>query len=181
MALLSFLLPLGVGAQPAPDKLALCGACHGTKGVPVDRSIPVIAGQQEGYLYLELRDFKLGNRRSEIMQPVAAGLEKADMQAMAAYFAAQPWPDLQQKRPPSAQAHQAEVLAGSAVCEACHAAGFMGAGVTPRMAGQSEAYLRGAMRAFRSGERANNPWMSALVKNYTDSDIDALAGFLAGL
>jgi len=147
----------------------------------VDPSIPVIAGQQEGYLYLELRDFKLGHRRSEIMQQVAGSLDKAGMQALAAYFAALPWPDLKQKRAPAAATHQAEVLAGSAVCESCHAAGFKGTSVTPRTAGQSETYLRATMRAFRSGERANNPGMSGVLKNYTDADIDALAGFLAGL
>lgn len=180
-ALLSLLLPPHVGAQPAADKLALCAACHGAKGVPADRSVPVIAGQQEGYLYLELRDFKLGHRRGGIMQEVAVSLDKTDMQALAAYFAAQPWPDLQQRRAPKAEAHQAEVLAGSAACEGCHASGFTGASATPRTAGQSEAYLRATMLAFRSGARANNPWMSALLKNYTNADIDALAGFLAGL
>ncbi len=180
-ALLSLLLPPHVGAQPAAGKLALCVACHGAKGVQVDRSVPVIAGQQEGYLYLELRDFKLGRRQSAIMQPVAGDLDKADILALSAYFAAQPWPDLQQKRAPKAEAHRAEVLAGSAACEGCHASGFTGASVTPRTAGQSEAYLRATMLAFRSGARANNPWMSALLKNYTDADIDALAGFLAGL
>jgi cytochrome c553 len=180
-ALLSLLLSPGAGAQPAAGKRALCTACHGANGIPVDRSMPVIAGQQDGYLYLELRDFKLGNRRSAIMQPVAAGLDKTDMLALAAYFAAQPWPDLQQKRAPTAEAHRAEVLAGSAACEGCHASGFTGASTTPRTAGQSEAYLRATMLAFRSGARANNPWMSALLKNYTDADIAALAEFLAGL
>lgn len=180
-ALLSLLLPLQAGAQPAADKLALCTACHGANGVPVDPSIPVIAGQQEGYLYLELRDFKLGNRRGEIMQQVAGSLDKADMLALAAYFAARPWPDLGQKRAAAAAAHRAELLTGSAVCESCHGAGFKGASVTPRTAGQREAYLRATMLAFRSGARANNPGMTGVLKNYTDTDIAALAGFLAGL
>ena len=73
------------------------------------------------------------------------------------------------------------MLAGSAACEGCHASGFKGTSVTPRTAGQSGVYLRATMLAFRSGARANNPWMAALLKNYTDADIDALAGFLAGL
>ncbi len=163
------------------DKVALCATCHGEKGVPVDKSVPVIAGQMEGYLYLELRDFKLGNRHNDLMQSVASGLEKADMQALAAYFAAQPWPDLQQKRAPAAAAHRAEVIAGSAACEGCHAEGFAGTSVTPRLAGQGVDYLRGTMLAFKTGARANNPWMTALMKTYGDDDIDALAQFLAGL
>ncbi len=178
-AWLAALLPPCAGAQPAPDKLAVCTACHGANGVPTDPSIPVIAGQQEGYLYVELRDFKLGNRRSEIMQPVAAGLEKAGMQALAAWFAAQPWPDLKQPSASVVQTHQAEVLIGSVVCESCHAAGFKGSGMIPRIAGQSAAYLRATMAAFRGGARANNPGMTAVLKNATNSDIEALAALLA--
>lgn len=180
-ACIAALLPLPAGAQPAPEKAALCAACHGANGAPIDPSIPVIAGQEEGYIYVELRDFKLGNRHSEVMQPVAAGLEKSDMQALAAYFAARPWPSLKQQSVSPAQAHQAEVLIGSVVCESCHAAGFKGSGVIPRLAGQSAAYLRATMQAFRGDARANNPGMTGVLKNTSDSDIDALAAFLAGL
>lgn len=181
LVLLPLLLAGTARADGLTEKVALCAACHGEKGVPVDKSVPVIAGQMEGYLYLQLRDFKLGNRRSDVMQPVASTLEKADMQALAAYFAAQPWPDLQQSRAQPEAAHRAEVIAGSAACEGCHAQGFVGTGVTPRLAGQGTDYLRATMLAFRSGARANNPWMAALLKNDADGDIDALARFLAGL
>lgn len=175
------LVSLAAGAQPAPEKAAPCAACHGANGVPTDPSIPVIAGQQEGYLYVELRDYKLGNRRSDVMQPAAAGLEKADMQALAAWFAARPWPSVKQAFASAAQTNQAEVVIGSVVCESCHAAGFKGSGVIPRLAGQSAAYLRATMHAFRSDARANNPGMSGILKNASDSDIDALAVFLASL
>jgi cytochrome c553 len=37
------------------------------------------------------------------------------------------------------------------------------------------------MADFRSGARANNNWMVALLKSYTDSDIQALSKYLAGL
>jgi len=67
------------------------------------------------------------------------------------------------------------------VCESCHGAGVKGASVTPRTAGQSEVYLRATMLAFRSGARANSPGMTGVLKNYTDTDIAALAAFLAGL
>lgn len=180
-ACIAALLPFSAGAQPAPEKAALCVACHGAEGIPITPSIPVIAGQAEGYLYIELRDFKLGNRHSDVMQPVAAGLEKSDMQALAAYFAARPWPSLKQQSASPAQTHQAEVLIGSVVCESCHAAGFKGSGVIPRLAGQSAVYLRATMQAFRGDARANNPGMTGVLKNTSVSDIDAVAAFLAGL
>jgi cytochrome c553 len=37
------------------------------------------------------------------------------------------------------------------------------------------------MQDFRSGARANNPWMTDLLKTYGDADIQALADYLAGL
>ena len=85
-------------AQPVEEKAAVCSACHGEDGVPADKSIPVIWGQNEGYIYLQLRDYKLGNRKNETMAQIAGGLEKPDMQQLAAYFAAKQWPDLGQSR-----------------------------------------------------------------------------------
>lgn len=176
--------PGASGAPPepnAPAKAALCAGCHGAKGVPVNASFPVIAGQTEGYLYLQLRDYKLGNRKNVIMQAVAARLEKQDMKDLAAYFAAQSWPNLHQQAAPAEAAHRAMAAADSAVCTSCHLDGYVGDSAVPRMAGQGADYLRGTMAAFRSGARANNPWMSALLKTYSDEDIDALAKYLAGL
>jgi cytochrome c553 len=167
-------------AQSVADKAAVCGACHGETGVPVDASIPVIWGQNEGYIYLELRDFKLGNRRSDVMSQIALSLEKPDMQQLAAWFAAKPWPNLGQPRAAADVARHAETIDGSAGCKGCHLAEWQGNSVTPRVGGQGLAYLRETMAKFRDGERGNNPWMAALLKTYTDSDIDALAKYLAG-
>jgi cytochrome c553 len=175
------LLPvMAARADTIEEKAAVCSGCHGENGVPVDKSIPVIWGQNEGYLYLELRDYKLGNRKNEIMGQVAGGLEKQDMKDLAAYFTAKPWPNLQQPRAAADLAHRAEVIDGSAACKGCHLAQWQGDSVTPHLAGQEQQYLRDTMAAFRSGERANNPWMTALLKTFSDSDIDALAAYLAG-
>ena len=47
-------------AQSVEDKAAICGACHGLKGLPEDKSTPIIWGQNAGYLYLQFRDFQKG-------------------------------------------------------------------------------------------------------------------------
>lgn len=167
-------------ADTVEEKAAVCGACHGENGVPVDKSIPVLWGQNEGYIYLELRDYKVGNRKSETMSPIAAGLEKPDMKALAAYFAAKPWPNLQQPSAAAAIAQHAGTIENSAGCKGCHLADWQGDSTTPRLAGQGLDYLRETMAQFRNGDRTNNPWMAALLKTYTDSDIDALAKLLAG-
>ncbi len=173
-------MPRAGHAGDVPQKAALCSACHGAKGVPVAPSIPVIWGQNEGYIYLELRDLKLGNRKSAVMGPVAAMLEKQDMLDLAAYFAAKPWPALEQPSAPSAIAAQAERSINAAVCQSCHLANWQGSSTTPRLGGQQRGYLQATMAAFRDGARANNPWMSALLKTYSDADIDAIAQYLAG-
>ena len=63
-------------ADSIEDKAALCAACHGEKGLPADPSIPIIWGQHEGYLYLELRDFQKGARKDDRMTPIAQSLSR---------------------------------------------------------------------------------------------------------
>ena len=168
-------------AQSIEDKAAICSGCHGEKGLPVDKTIPSIWGQHEGYIYIQLRDYKRGDRKNEIMQAVVADLEKPDLQALAAYFAAKPWTDLQQPRPSRETARMAETTAASAQCPQCHLGGYLGDSGNPRIAGQGKDYLFATMNDFRTGARANNSWMTALLKTYKDEEIEALASYLAGL
>jgi len=77
-------------ADSIEDKAALCEGCHGLKGVPQYPTAPIIWGQNEGYLYLELRDFQKGARKDDRMTPIAQSLSKEDVQALAQYFAAHP-------------------------------------------------------------------------------------------
>ena len=51
----------------------------------------------------------------------------------------------------------------------------------PRLAGQSHDYLLKTMEDFRSGARANNDWMTALLQKYNEADLQALAKYIAGL
>jgi cytochrome c553 len=163
------------------EKATLCQSCHGVEGIPVDPSIPVIWGQNEGYLYIELRDFARGARASQVMGEMAKSLSREDMKALARYFAAKPWPALGQKPADAATAERARVIANSAQCSQCHLDGFLGASLVPRLAGQSATYLLTTMKDFRSGARANNPWMSDLLKAYSEDDLAVLAAYLAGL
>ncbi len=177
--------PARAEEQPAggdiAEKATLCQSCHGVEGIPVDPSIPVIWGQNEGYLYIELRDFARGARASQVMGEMAKSLSREDMKALAHYFAVKPWPALGQKPADAATAERARVIANSAQCSQCHLDGFLGASLVPRLAGQSATYLLNTMKDFRSGARANNPWMSDLLKAYSEDDLAVLAAYLAGL
>jgi cytochrome c553 len=168
-------------ADSIEEKAAICSACHGENGVPIDKAIPQIWGQNEGYIYIQLRDMKKGARKNEQMAPIVEGLEREDMLALAAYFAAKPWVNLQQPAASSADADHFAVMANSAQCPACHQNGYVGAGTQPRVAGQEYDYLLKTMRDFRTGARANNDWMTSLLNTYSDDDVQQMARVMAGL
>jgi cytochrome c553 len=168
-------------AQSMAEKAEVCAACHGQDGKPADKTIPIIWGQQAGYIYIQLRDFKRGDRKSDIMQPIASSFEKNDMLAIAEYLAQKPWPNLNQPSPPKAVAQRALTAEHSIGCTSCHLEQFQGASTVPRLAGQSEEYLAKTMADFRSKARGNNPGMTDLMLATSPDDLAALAQYLAGL
>ena len=168
-------------AQGLEEKVRLCAGCHGESGKPVDKTIPNIWGQQTGYLYIQLHDFKRGDRKSEIMQPIAAAFERNDMLAVAEYFSKKPWPYLGQPRAPKDVAQRARTANSSIGCTGCHLDQFQGDSTVPRLAGQGRDYLARTMTDFRSRARGNNPGMSDLMIATAVDDLAALAEYLAGL
>lgn len=179
-------IPLGGEAlaqngQSVEQKAQLCATCHGEQGVPINKDTPVIWGQNEGYLFLQLRDYKSGVRKNELMNPIAAPLEREDMLALAAYFTKKKWPNLQQPSAPDDVAAKAEAASASIGCKGCHLDHFQGDGTTARLAGQWQDYLHKTMMAFRDKSRGNNPGMSDLMRATAPDDIEALAQYLSGL
>jgi cytochrome c553 len=168
-------------AQPVEQKVQLCTACHGENGVPLQKTTPVLWGQQLGYLYVQLRDYKSGARKNDQMSAVTATLERDDMMALAQYFSQKAWPALGQPPASSAAAAQALRATRAVVCTSCHQENYNGEGTQPRLAGQQKDYLAQTMLDFRTGKRGNNPGMSDLMKSISESDIAAIAEYLAGL
>ena len=177
---------LGAGSTPAvaqsiAEKAEVCAACHGQNGKPIDKSIPIIWGQQLGYTYIQLRDFKRGDRKNEIMQPIASSFEKDDMLAIAEYFSKKPWPDLGQPRSPKDVSERALSANRSVGCTGCHLDRFQGDTTVPRLAGQSREYLTKTIADFRTRARGNNPGMSDLMLATPSDDLAALEEYLSGL
>jgi cytochrome c553 len=168
------------GAQTLAEKAAICGGCHGENGVPQETTTPTIWGQKEGYLFLQLRDYKSGARKDDIMTPLAGSLERSDMLALAEYFANKPWPDLRQPSAPKGVAEQALKANVSIGCTGCHLDQWQGDGTVPRLAGMSREYLTKTIDAFRTRTRANNPGMSDLMIVTSEDDLKALVQYLAG-
>jgi cytochrome c553 len=170
-----------LSAQNIEQKTRVCAGCHGADGKPVDKTIPTIWGQQAGYLYIELRDFKRGDRKSDIMQPIASSLERQDMLDIAEYFSKKPWPDLGQPRAPKDVSTRAVNANQSIGCTGCHLDHFQGDGTVPRLAGMGRDYLAKQMTDFHTRARGNNPGMSDLMIATAPDDLAALAEYLAGL
>jgi cytochrome c553 len=168
-------------ADTIEEKAELCGACHGLKGAPEDRSIPIILGQNAGYLYLQLRDYQKGARREDRMTPIAQGLAEGDALALAEYFAAKPWPNNDAPEASKADAEIANTLNQAVVCTSCHLAQFQGDSSIPRLAGQERGYLLKTMMDFRNRTRANSPAMSAFMNAATPDQLAAMADYLAGM
>jgi cytochrome c553 len=170
-------------AQSIEEKAQVCAACHGENGVPPEQPfpVPVIWGQNLGYLIFQLRDFKSGARKNDNMSPIAEALDPSDLMPLAQYFAKKKWPALQQKQPAADVAAVAQRANAAVVCTSCHQEGFKGDGTQPRLAGQVAAYLQKTMTDFSTGARGNNPGMSALMKGITAQDIAALAAWLAAM
>ncbi len=95
---LAVVLSTAVSVASAADRAAgeakaqaQCAACHGKDGnTPIDPSYPKLAGQYPDYLVQALSDYKSGARKNAIMAAQAQALSKADIENLAAYYAALP-------------------------------------------------------------------------------------------
>jgi cytochrome c553 len=174
---------IGVHAETFEDVVRNCDQCHGKNGRPRDNTTPIIWGQNEGYLYIQLRDYKKGVRKDEFMSDVVEDLDRNQMLVIAEYYANKTWPNLVQPSATKDVAAQANRANGSIGCTGCHLDQYrgVGAGTAPRLAGQTREYLEKTMTDFRSGERGNNPGMTDLMRSAEQADVVALAQYLAGL
>jgi len=162
------------------EKITLCESCHGEKGASQDSQFPILAGQHFYYLYVQLKDYKEGRRKNEIMANVVADLSKEEMKALAQYFSEQSWPLITAKNQPEL-AQQGEVASESGQCVQCHLGGYEGESRIPRLAGQHPEYLEKTMLDFKEKIRANSPAKSSLLDAFKLIDIKAMSIFLGGL
>ncbi len=172
----------------------VCAACHGPDGnspLPVN---PSLAGQHPEYLYKQLSNFKPkdgkpAERNNPIMAGNVAGLSDDDMKNVAAYYASQtPRPRAARDAELVKQGqliYRGGIAAKSvAACASCHSPN--GAGLPaqyPRVAGQHAEYTATQLKAFRSGERKNDPngMMRTVAGKLSDRETAAVSEYIAGL
>jgi sulfide dehydrogenase cytochrome subunit len=69
---------------------ATCANCHGTNGAAVpNANVPGLAGMPASYIAEQMKAFKTGARPATVMHQLAKGYSDAQIDLIAAYFAAQ--------------------------------------------------------------------------------------------
>lgn len=172
----------------------VCAACHAADGNSAIPANPSLAGQHPEYTYKQLMNFKSqGGKPPERQNPIMAGMVAAlsedDMKNIAAYFA-------QQKPAEPVARNAALIKQGEAIyrggilsksvpaCAGCHLPNSAGIPAQfPRLAGQHAEYTIAQLKAFRAGQRANDPahMMRGAVARMSDDDIAAVAEYISGL
>jgi cytochrome c553 len=179
------------GNAAAGEKIVtgVCAACHGADGNSVITTNPKLAQQHPEYIAKQLANFKSGERKNAIMSGMAAALSTEDMANVAAYFGAQ------KGKVGSAKTNAAGSLGekiyrggiasvGVPACASCH--GATGAGIPvqfPRLSGQHAEYVVTQLKAFYTGERANDnaKVMRMIAAKLSDADMAAVADYIQGL
>jgi len=177
--------------QAGKAKSQVCFSCHGSNGAaPANPAWPKIAGQHAKYMVKQLADFKKGKTRKDpAMAGQVASLTTADMENIAAFFAAQ--------TPKAGGAAKDKVALGQriyaggneksgvAACAACHSPTGAGnpAANFPRLSSQNAAYIVKALKDFAKGSRSNDAgsMMRTIAERMTDAEMSAVASYIEGL
>ncbi|HMN72832.1 MAG TPA: c-type cytochrome [Rhodoblastus sp.] len=180
----AFAALLGAGgaafAAEPPAAFAPCVVCHGADARGVAPGAPTLAGQTDNYVQWQLVFFRLGRRKSEVMEPIAAGLSDDDIRAIGAYVAT--LPPRPAARPDSGDplfARGKEVAARNR-CANCHGDGYEGKGAAARLTGQAEDYALKALEDFKASRRigAGVSSMADALYGVDAADLPALARFV---
>ena len=171
------------------ERLAVgtCGTCHGVRGVSEQPKYPRLAAQNAGYLAAQLRAFR-GQQRGDpeaigYMWGMSAQLEDSTIDALGAYYAAQP------AGKPLASGTAASVTLGREIyekgveasgvpaCSACHGADGHGIADFPRLAGQHAQYVMKQLASFQNNMR-NVAVMHGVATGLKGEEMNAVAAFI---
>ena len=89
-----FVLALAAGPVAGQDTqarnlAASCAICHGTEGRAVTKDVIPLAGLPKDHIVTQMKAFRDGTRPATVMHQIAKGYNDAQIDALAAWFAAQ--------------------------------------------------------------------------------------------
>lgn len=178
--------------KPYRTLIRECTQCHESRrDGPVGMTVPRIDGLNSGYLEHALRSMTRREWHSPIMSPIAGSLSRAQIKALAAYYAKRASP-VQVKAVSGQNSWRAGWLLATQgdwqervpACTLCHGRDGVGIGRHfPRLAGQSAAYIRFQIYAWRGGTRRDDPLglMAAISKRLKKAQIKDVALYFSRL
>ena len=169
---------------------AMCIGCHGIPGYqasfPEVHRVPMISGQNAGYIVAALQAYAKGERKHPTMKGIAASLSEQDMADLGAFYAEHG----KGKSAPEAVAEpnaQVKALLDKGACISCHGANFTKAlsDAYPKLAGQHADYLYVALKAYKTEGQSTlgrqNAIMAGQVKQFSNAELKAIAKYLGSL
>jgi len=148
---------------------AMCGGCHGPRGVSSDAATPTLAGQDPQYLIKAIKAYRT-SRQHWGMQRFVTGVSDKDIENLTAFYA------IQSSRPADSVPSSARELAVK--CDRCHDAEDNPRMVTPILRAQDKDYLVMALRAYRDDKRESTT-MHKMSIIYSNAVIDDIASYYA--
>ena len=172
-----------------------CAACHGADGNSISSDWPKLSGQNQKYLFEQLKYFRDGARMNALMMsvtPYLQTLNDEDLKHIAAYYSKYNSTTGQAKNDQElldlgTQLYRfGNIKKQIPACTSCHAVYGQGNSLAgyPSVAGQQVGYLTSSLKAYRSKERnagESSIVMQSIAANLSDYEIDALANYMHGL
>lgn len=75
------------GDLPGRQKAQACAVCHGLLGISKAPDAPHLAGQPAMYVARQLKAYRSGERKHEVMNIIAKALSDADIEDLAQWYA----------------------------------------------------------------------------------------------
>jgi cytochrome c553 len=148
---------------------AMCGGCHGPRGVSSDAATPTLAGQDPQYLMKAIKAYRT-SRQHWGMQRFVTGISDKDIENVTAFYTVQP------SKPADSVPSSARELAVK--CDRCHDAEDNPKLVTPILRAQDKDYLVMALRSYRDDKRESTT-MHKMSVIYSNAIIDDIATYYA--
>lgn len=162
--------PLSAGK----DAAAGCSGCHGDTGVTEEPGVPNLVGLDAKYLAEATAAYKNGQRKHGMMKTLVSALSDAEIRNISLFYAMQK----PLKAKTAAEGDKAAGKATATACASCHGANGVSTGSAPSLAGQDAQYFVDAMKAYKTGARADGG-MRAPAASLDDTAIKNLAAYYA--
>jgi cytochrome c553 len=184
---------LAQDAAAGEKKIAMCIGCHGIPryqaSFPEIHKVPMISGQNAGYIVAALNAYKKGDRRHPTMHAISVTLSDQDMADIGAYYEQHGRSSLKPVAAGSLPAPSDDVAAllTRGACASCHGADFNKPidGSYPKLAGQHADYLYVALKSYQTTGNPkvgrNNAIMGGVAAQFKHAELKAMAQYLASL